>query len=361
MNILHLTNHLNIGGISQYVLTLAAGLKKRGHKIFLASSGGVLLSNFEEEGIIYLHLNLKTKSELSYKLWLSYFKLKKYIRENHIEIIHAHSRTTQVLAHFLSRATEATYISTCHGFFKKRFSRRLFPCWGQKVIAISRAVKEHLLSDFKVGEEKIKIIHSGVLISEEKSGFAKEAFGLTDGPIIGIIARLSPEKGHVYLIKAMSEVIRHIPSAQLLIVGDGRLKKELVRLTEDLGLKKNVFFLAAEENLTGLFSVMDIFVLPSLKEGLGLSLMQAMRYGLPVVGSDIGGIRDLVRHQETGLLVKTKDAADLAQAILELLHNPQQAKILGENARSFIKENFSVERMVSETEEVYRECLKAKD
>ncbi|PIP20079.1 MAG: hypothetical protein COX40_06695 [Candidatus Omnitrophica bacterium CG23_combo_of_CG06-09_8_20_14_all_40_11] len=363
MNILYLTNHLNIGGISSYVLTLASGIKKRGHNVYIASSGGQLLPKFIAQGLVYVPIPIKTKSEISYKLLISKFKLLKYIKERNIEIIHANTRVTQVLSFLIQRTLDRPYVSTCHGFFKKRFFRQIFPCWGNKVIAISESVKEHLIKDFKVKQEDIRVIHNGIdanrfrVQSAEYRVQRKKDLGLRDGPVVGIVARLSEEKGHVYLIKAMQEIITKIPQAQLLIVGEGRMREGLVNLTKKIGLEKSVFFLPSVIDTQGVLSGMDLFVLPSLKEGLGLALMEAMACGLAVVGSDVGGIRSLIQDKYNGLLVKPADSRGLSYAILELLQNPDKAKSLSSNARIFINQNFSQEKMVLETEKVYLECL----
>ncbi len=366
MNILYLTNHLNIGGISSYVLTLAAGIKKRGHNVYIASSGGRLLSRFIEEGIVYIPIPIKTKSEISYKVLISKFKLLKIIKEKNIEIIHANTRVTQVLSLLIQRTCGKPYISTCHGFFKKRFFRKIFPCWGNKVIAISESVKEHLVRDFKVKQEDIRVIHNGIDVnifraqSTEHRAQRKKDLGLGDGPVVGIVARLSEEKGHSYLIKAMQLVIAKIPQVQLLIVGEGRMREELVNLAKASGLEKNVFFFSSVMDTQGVLSCMDLFVLPSLKEGLGLALAEAMACGLCVIGSDVGGIKSLIQHKYNVLLVRPADSQELSYPILELLQNPDKAKSLGNNARIFINQNFSQEKMVLETEKVYLECLNAK-
>jgi len=363
MNILYLTNHLNIGGISSYCLTLATGMKKRGHNIYIASSGGELLPRFRGEGIIYLPIPVKTKSEISYKVLFSKFKLAKFIKENKVDIIHANTRVTQVLSFFIRRSCHKPYVSTCHGFFKKRLFRKIFPCWGDRVIAISEEVKEHLTRDFKVNEQDIKVIHNGIDVnkfrvqSTEYRVQRKKDLGLGDGPVVGIVARLSEEKGHEYLIKAMKEVIIVFPRARLLIVGEGRMKEKMEDLIKLTALEENVTFIPRAMDTQEVLSVMDLFVLPSLKEGLGLALMEAMACGIGVIGSDVGGIKSLIKDGDNGLLVKPADSHGLSLAILQLLQNPDRARYLGANARSFINRGFSQEKMISETEKVYLECL----
>lgn len=367
MNILYLSNHLNVGGITSYIFSLGKGLKGRGHNVFVASSSGDCLGKFIREGINYIPIPIRTKSEIDPKILFSLFKLLKYIKEKNIEIVHANTRVTQVLACLIQKYSGRPYVSTCHGFFKPKFFRRLFPCWGQRVIAISQQVSDHLRDDFKVENEKIRIIHNGIDLSRfpvqdslVKSA-AKEKFGLQGAKVIGIIARLSDVKGHIYLIQAMQKVLEEIPDARLLIIGEGREKRKLLDLARQLGIEGSIFFMASAEDTFEVLSAMDVFVMPSLKEGLGLSLMEAMACGIPVIGSDVGGIKTLIENGENGLLVAPADPDGLFRAILELLQDNLKAKDLGEKGRIFIHKNFSQEPMVLKTEEVYRECLNAKD
>lgn len=378
MNVLYLTNHLNIGGITSYVLSLATGFKKRGHNVYIASSGGELISRFIAEGIVYIRIPTKTKQEFSPTVLISLFKLLKYINEKEIHIVHSNTRVTQVLGCFIQRFSGIPHISTCHGFFKARFSRKIFPCWGKKVIAISEAVKEHLVLDFGLRHQDIRVIYNGIDIDKfkilppkrdpAKGGEnakikieAKDKFGLGESPVVGIVARLSDVKGHIYLIQAMKNVLEKIPDVELLIVGEGRMKEDLINLTGHLGIEKNVFFVPSVMDTSDALSAMDLFVLPSLQEGLGLSIMEAMAAGLAVVGSDIGGLKSLIRHGHNGLLVKPADVEGLSCAILELLKDPQKRTILGSNARDFIKQNFSQNKMVTQTERVYLECLRPQE
>lgn len=365
MNILFLANHFNVGGITSYILTLSSGLKKRGHNVFVASGPGGMVQKLQREGINFIPVNTDTKAEIGPKVLMSFLKLLPEIKKHNIDIIHANTRVTQVLSCALSAHTKKIFVSTCHGFFKQRFLRKMFPCWGKKVIAISQQVKDHLISDFHVREKDISLIHNGidiqrfmVLTDTEIRRSGKRELGLHGGPVVGIIARLSEVKGHVYLIEAVKKALEVIPDIQLLIVGEGKIKEDLMSLTRELKIEKSVVFLSNIEDTRVALAAMDIFAMPSLNEGLGLGLMEAMASGVSVIGSDVGGIKTLIRDGVNGLLVRPRDSTGLAKAIIELLDDFQKRERFTCNAREFISQNFSQEEMVRETEEVYSECLK---
>jgi len=364
MNILYLTNHLNVGGITSYVFTLAKGMKERGHNIYIASSGGELLPKFKQEGIIFVPLPIKTKSELSPKILISMYKLSHALKRYRIEIIHSNSRTTQVLACVLAKYKDFRHVATCHGFFKRRISRRIFGTWGEKVIAVSQPVKEHLIRDFGVQEKNITLIYNGIEVARfnkqdvEFRTEMRRGLGLADAPVVGIVGRLSDIKGHIYLIEAMQEVLKKNPQARLVIVGEGKMRKRLVSLSRRRGIEKSILFIPSVKETRDILSIMDVFVMPSLKEGLGLALMEAMAAGLAVIGSDIGGIKDLVRDGVNGLLVEPANVESLASAISKLLEDSEKRSRLGHQAQIFISQNFTQEKMIAETEKVYAEYLK---
>ena len=361
MNILLLTTHFNIGGISKYLLNLSEALVKRGNYVIIASSRGDFVSALHKS-ISFFPLNIRTKSELSPKIFLALPELIKLIKEKEIEIIHCQTRVSQVLAFYLSKITHLPYLTTCHGFFKPHLGRILFPCWGKKVIAISRPVRKHLLKDFKINSSKIALIPNGV---EEKKSLPlqnalalRRKYGLSEeGDVIGLVARLSVVKGIKYLIMAMSDVLKTKPDAQLVIVGEGKAKQELINLTKKLGIAARVFFLGAISNTDEILSFMDIFVLSSLQEGLGLSLLEAMAMGKAVIASDVGGISDVVSPGKNGLLVSPANVEELSRAIIELLNNRKLAGEMGRKARKTVKEKFSLEKMAEETEKAYREVI----
>ena len=325
---------------------------------------------FSTQGVIHIPIPIRTKSELNIiKLGLSAVSLVHQLKHRRIDIIHSHTRVTQVLGCLVQRFIHAPHVTTCHGFFKKRFSRGIFPCWGDAVIAISDSVKEHLMFDLGVPERNIRLVYNGIDVSsfaaasqinpDERQSLRKE-MGLTEGPVIGIVARLSDVKGHQYLIHAMKLVLARYPQAQLLIVGEGAMEHRLVGLVRSLKIEKNVVFIPTVLGTVKVLSMIDLYVLPSLKEGLGLSLMEAMAAGIPCIGSDVGGIRNLIRNGINGILVPPADPAGLAVAIQELLSDPRRAKAMGEQAHVFVNRYFSQAEMLLRTEEVYRECLKIK-
>lgn len=367
MNILYLTTHLNVGGITSYLLTLAQGFRSRGHTVYVASSGGDAVIRFSTQGIIHLPIPIRTKSELNIvKLGLSAASLGRQLRHRRIDIIHSQTRVTQVLGCLMQRFIRAPHVTTCHGFFTRRLSRLAFPCWGDMVIAVSDPVKEHLMFDLGINERMIRLVHNGVdvpffaaarsISADERAGL-RRSLGLSDGPVVGIIARLSDVKGHQYLIHAMKLVLGRHPEAQLLIVGEGPMERRLTDMVRSLKIERSVVFIPTVPGTARTLSVIDVYVLPSLKEGLGLSLMEAMAAGLPCIGSDVGGIRSLIRPGENGLLVRPADPQGLALAIQEMLSDRARARQMGESAHLFINRYFSQAEMLLRTEEVYRECL----
>ena len=170
MKILQLTTHLNRGGITSYLYNLSRALLERGHLVFAASSGGSLVSEFEKAGIKHIPLPINTKSELSPKLWRSAARLKKIISQEKIQIIHTHTRVTHCVGWQLSRKTGVHHLATAHGYYKLRWGRKIFPAWGEKTVAISPAVKEHLLNDFKLQEKKVKVVFTGVDLEKFSPG-----------------------------------------------------------------------------------------------------------------------------------------------------------------------------------------------
>jgi glycosyltransferase involved in cell wall biosynthesis len=360
MRILYLANHVNAGGITQYMLILACALRARGHQVYAASSGGDREGRFTECGVECWRMPLATKSEVSPGVALSFWRLHGMLKREKIDIIHANTRVTQVLAYYLSRATGVPYVTTCHGFFRPRWHRRAFGCWGSRVIAISAQVEEHLVRDLRVLPQRVVRIPHGVAVPAVDSSVAaalRESLGLAGARVIGIIARLSDVKGHRYLVEAFAKVHAQFPETRLLIIGEGPEEQRIRELSAARNLKDFVVMRASIDETATALTMMEMFVLPSLNEGLGLALMEAMAAGVPCVGSAVGGIRSLIHDGKTGLLVPPQDERALAQAMISLLSDRAFAQALSLRAAEYMRAEFPLERMVEETEKVYLSCV----
>jgi len=363
MNILLVSTHLNVGGITSYLFGLCRYYLKNGHRVFLVSAGGMRAQDFSREGVILIKAAVLTKSELNPRMYCDVPRLLKVIRDNHIEIIHSHTRVTQFLGRALGKLAGIPYVATCHGFYKTHWFRKTFPCWGEGVVAISPPVKEHLLKDFRVSEERIYQIQNGVdidsfrVVTDEIKKKARERFAIKNDPIIGIVARLADVKGHSVLIDAMPEIVKYFPKVLLFIAGEGKMEAKLKEQTARLGLNDNVKFAALFNSSSDILSLFDVFVMPSIDEGFGLSGMEAQIAGLPLVASNVGGIPIFVHHERTGLLVPVKDPAKLAEAILRFLNDREFAHKIGKQSREFIEKNFSADITAEKTLDMYKDVL----
>jgi glycosyltransferase involved in cell wall biosynthesis len=176
---------------------------------------------------------------------------------------------------------------------------------------------------------------------------------IAPGPVVGVVARLSPEKGIDVLLHAMARW----PEIPLVVVGEGGRRAELEALARELGRAESTWFVGFQQRPQDFIAGMDLFVLPSRREGLGLVLLEAMRAELPVVASDVGGIRDLVEHDVTGILVPPEDPAALADAIERLLADSVLRARLGASGRARLQSHFTTEQEARAYEALYDELV----
>jgi len=361
MKILNVTTHLNIGGVTRYVYDLSCGLKKKGIKCFVASAGGCMEKEFHEAGIPVFKVNIKTKFEFHPKLLIAVMRIAKFVKRNNIDIIHAHTRVAQIIAGMVSIMTGVPFVSTCHGFFKyDRFFRKLFPCWGKRVIAISEAVRTHLMDDFKVPKDAAVVIYNGIEVDRyyvelprARKDMMRKQMGFNEGPIIGTVGRLSPVKGHRYLLHAMREVHGENNLANLLIIGDGPYEGYLKKLSEELGLSGVTTFVTSQVDLRDYYSLIDIYVFPSIQEGLGLALLEAMASSRACIATAVGGISNVIDEGKNGLLVPPAESHLLAEKIKTIMRDKALANSLRKAARESVEKKFPLEKTISETVEFY--------
>ncbi len=366
MKVLQLTTDMNIGGITSYIFELSKALKGKGVDTVVASAGGDIEASLIEAGIPHEKLDIKTKFEFSPKVFLAAFAIKRIVQKEGVDIIHAHTRVSQVAGIIASRMTGVPMVTTCHGYFKKRL-RAVIDTWGDKVIAISAAVYEHLKKDLGVKDERIELVYSGVDIDKFSKEFSesdiaktKKYLGLTGKIVVGTIGRLSPVKGQKFFIKAMVEVLKRSPNAAGLVVGNGPEGPSIKSLAMALGIDDRISFLDSVSDTREVLSAIDIFVFPSVKEGLGIALLEALAAARPCIASRIGGIEDIIKDRENGILVDVGDSDAITAAALELLSDENLRLNLGQSGRRLVQSRFTLDRMADDMVRVYKK-VKSKE
>lgn len=367
MKILLLTTHLNIGGISTYTVSLAKAIKTKGHEVYVASNGGMLVSELTQAGISHIKLDILTKSELSPKVLKAIFELSNIVKKLEIDIVHSQTRITQVIGFFVSRMSRIAFVATCHGFFKKNAGRMLLSAWGDKVIAISDAVKENLENYFGLSENKIALIYNGIEVkkflrdfSEEEKDKLKDKFGVKrDYSVIGMIARFTPDKGHDALLYGLHELLKEKPNIQLIFAGDGEKIQDIINLTQRLNLSDNVVFVKPQLSTENILAIMDIFMFtPARREGLGLVLLEALASGKPCVATNVGGVSGVIENNVNGFLVEPSRPELLVEPVLKLLKDRELYRRMSQAGREIVIRKFSIDGMAEKTEEVYIEVAK---
>ncbi|UCC94392.1 MAG: glycosyltransferase family 4 protein [Candidatus Omnitrophota bacterium] len=356
MNILILATHLNRGGISRYCLNLAKGFVKGGHHVTIATSGGEWVEEVQSLGAVHKTIPIRTKSITSPKILISLCILLPFLRREKIHIVHSNTRVTQVLGYLLYRFSGTPYISAFHGFYRPHIVRKLLPFSGIRTIAVSHAVKKHLVEDLKMQEEKIWVVHNGIDGSEFSSRkMRKVDLGFQEADfLIGILGRISEEKGHLLAVQAYRLLQEHYHNAYLLISGKGRLEDELRLFIQEVGLDDRVRLGSWQADQ--FLDVIDLLLVPSRKEGFGYAILEAFAKGVAVIGFNIGGISEIIQDRQNGMLFDNYDGSSLKKVIEEVMVNEELYHKLIQEARRSVR-SFSLEKMATSTETIYREAL----
>ena len=369
MKILHLTSHMNVGGISRYILSLCREQVGRNHRVIIASGGGQLVPQAERLGAAHWALPLRTSAEFSLQVFWGVRQLAARLATEPVDVLHAHTRVGQVVADRIFQSMGIPYVTTWHGIYKARLGRRLWPCTGNLTIAISGPVRQHLLQDFYLPEDRIRCVYNGIdtaYYATPPDPAAVEIFRKRweirpDRPVIGSIGRLAAGrvKGFDTLLVAAYLLGRRARDVQILIAGDGPRRPFLEDVAARLGVQKQVRFTGETQDIKLPLAVMDLFVFPSRwPEAFGLTLVEAMAAGKPVIGTRVGAVPEIIRHDLEGWLVPPDDPAALVEGIVRLLDDPATARRFGRQAQARVCEEFSLNRMAAEVEAVYEEVIR---
>jgi len=290
-------------------------------------------------------------------------RLTRIIRKERPDIVHLHSRRgADVLGGIAAKLTGTRCVLT------RRVDNPEKNVWAQvkyrlynHVITISEGIREILAAE-GVPEAKLTCVPSAVDAGLyrhncDREWFSKE-FGIgEDHRVCGTVAQLIGRKGHRFLLKAVPGILESVPKARFLFFGKGPLEDQLRSRCQNLGIEKQVLFPGFREDLDRIIGCLDLVIHPALMEGLGVSLLQAAAAGVPIVGTRVGGIPEIVRHGVNGYLIPPADAAELVAAATGILSDPDLARRMGENGKRIVDESFSIHTMVEGNMRVYREMM----
>ena len=348
------------GGQNQVLLTVN-GLRELGHRAALVAHPDGELRRRAAEGMELIDLAPRTEMDLS-----AAWRLARVVKQLGPDVIHAHDAHGIAMASLAlsigassmqGRSAPALVAARRLDFHLRRnsFSRwkhRQVDCY----IAASEAIRQMLIAD-GVPADRTVTVHDGIDVDHVVAAppvNVHEAFWLPhQAPVVGNVAALVPHKGQRHLIEAAHLVVREMPDARFVILGEGELREPLERQVREYHLEKHVLLPGFRTDVLGCIKGFDLFVLSSVTEGLGSSLLDAMACSRAIAATSAGGIPEVVVDGENGLLVPPRDHAALAGAIVRLLNDQPLRRQMGEAGLARVRSRFTVERMVAGTADVY--------
>ncbi|HEX6480479.1 MAG TPA: glycosyltransferase [Ktedonobacteraceae bacterium] len=354
-----------IGGAESHLLDLVQGSGKLGVDVeVICPRPGPLTQQLEARGvpvqcIEMVHPWPNDEYALDRK---AVRELVMVLEKKRPDVVHSHLYPAHLHASLAAQEVGIpAIVHTAHTIIVRPGDALLSYVTAAHTIAVSRAAA-HLLENAGVPPERLEVIYNGVapqhfVDDPEAMRRTRAALNLGCGPVIGIVSRLSREKGIDIFLRAMQQVVRVAPQVKVLVVGDGPQAAELHLLTDELGLSETIRFLGARRDIPVLNRLLDLFVLPSREEACPMALLEAMAAGRSVVATDVGGTPEVVMHTVDGWLVPPDDPLALSQALLMLLEDPARRATMGAAARQKVAARFTRDRMVQETLSFYQRIL----
>jgi glycosyltransferase involved in cell wall biosynthesis len=370
--VLHVLSGCTVGGCEQHVLSLLERLNRERFEPWLAcfeaepDEAAPMLPKFRAAGVRTIDLRARKRTDPA-ALW----RFGQLLRRGRFDIVHTHSFRTELGSVLWSRlpGLASIVVRTVHNvdefYVSPRYSAltRLSAHGLDRIVAISDAVAEYLRREAALPDEKLVRIHYGIDPSPFRPDLPPPSRRPLGDPLrrptLGMVARLAPQKGHRVLLDALPAIRSAFPDVYARLVGHEELSTaaELHAYAVERGVDDLVWFEGFRADVAQVMADLDVFVLPSLWEGFGLVLLEAMAAGRPVVASAVGPIPEIVVDGVTGLLVPPGDPAALAEAIVRLLGDPELAAALGRAGRARVERELRVDTMVARTESLYDELL----
>jgi glycosyltransferase involved in cell wall biosynthesis len=386
--ILHIITRLDMGGSAQNTLQTCKKLSGKYETILVHGLSyesrmtdlerRIIEAGVEEvkaQGVKVIPLPSMLRSIRPVKDFRALFFLAWLIFKEKPDIVHTHSSKAGILGRLAAKIAGVPYIvHTPHGHvFYGHFGilaskiflwvERIFSKFTDRMVALTDGERNDYIKLSVCPPQRVFKIHSGVDLEQfmQPNGNRvekKRSLGLDqNGTVIGFVGWLLPIKGPAYLLKAMAHIWPEHPAASLVMVGKGELDVDLRTQALKMNANGKVKFLGWREDVHEIIPIFDLLVLPSLNEGMGRVLVEAMAAGKPVVASEVGGIPDLVKHGETGYLVRPADERALANGIKKLLNDPERAQQMGQRGKEYCRQ-FSLEAMIAKLDDLYSDLIR---
>lgn len=359
MRILQITAALEQGGVERGTVEMAAFIVSQGGQSFVASQGGRMVKELEEGGTRHFLLPLASRNPLTilYSTW----QLRKIIRREKIDLLHARSRAPAWAAYFAGKTTGVKMVTTFHGTHRIQNSVKKWynsvMVRGVRVIAISQFIKNHILQNYIANEDVIDVAPRGFnptlfdpgLISAGQRQALKQQLGLAAGiAVVSLPGRLTRWKGQILFLEALAQ-IKDLEWQALLIGGGGTKTayiKELKMRVEKLGIADRVLFVGSQEDIVPYYAISDLVVSASTEpEAFGRVAVEAQAMAKPIIASAHGGSLETVKDGETGWLFNNGDSADLADKLRIALSGDVDLTRVGISGRQWVAENYTIDKM----------------
>ncbi|MFA7467821.1 MAG: glycosyltransferase [Desulfotomaculaceae bacterium] len=370
LQILHVIGGGEFGGAERQILNLASAIDQQ--KVFLhvcCLFTAPFLQVAEEHGLSAVAVPMKHKLDFSVA-----GRLYSLIREKHIDLVHTHGVRANLLGRMAAKLSGKPVITTVHSrlaFDYPGLLSRTVNSWTERAtrgltdhfIAVSRGLREALLNE-GVPDKKITVIYNGLDVDEfkppEERGRFRRSLKLADDvPLVAVIGRMHPVKGHRFFLEAAVEVLASKPEVRFLLIGSGPERQVLQELVGELKITDRVIFTGFIEDIVSVLADIDVLAIPSLSEGLPVTAIEAMSSFVPVVATSVGGLPEVIQDCRTGLLVNPGSAEALARGILWVLNNRAEAQEMARRGYATVENNFSARSMARGTEGVYQKIFRS--
>ncbi len=364
ISVMHFSNTVARGGVEGHILTLLRGLDRNRFRLCLVCSPEVaeLLGSDVPADVPVFPLRFRKPYHLGGAV-----RLARLLRETRINILHSHLFYSSLFASPVGKflrvpvTIETPHVRELwrHGLKSRFFVDRFAGHFVDQYIAVSRANARYLIEEKKLPEQKIRLIRNGCDIrhfnpEHQAPRGLKQGLGFGEAdPVLLVLGRLEPQKGHRYLLEALPTILREFPKVKLVCLGEGCLRSQLEEMSRGLGIADAIRFVGFQSNVSDWLALADVSVLPSLYEGLPLVALESLAAMRPVVASAVDGTVEIVLDGKTGFAVPPAEPARLSEAILRLLRDPELCRTFGEAGRKLVLEHFSEEQQIRKTEELY--------